>query len=148
MLSIMAWTRELIRNVLEYDPAEPQYAYYIGKIDNAREQAIGIYSNVPQARPKAIGDLGSYDLASIRLLLHGSKNARETEIAARDLYAALDNRVGFEFGTDTVGYAHVFYIDPLYAEPTFLGTDENGVYEYHVPIDIYYKEITNNTWEV
>lgn len=143
MLSIMAWTREYIRSVFEDDPENPTYSYYIGKIDNAREQVIGVYSNVPQARPKAIGDLGSYKLASIRLLLHGSRNARATEKAARDLYAALDNRVGFDFGTSAIGYAHVFYIDPLYAEPTFLGTDENGVYEYHVPIDIYYKEIIN-----
>lgn len=138
MISIMAWTREFIRSV--YDG---EATYYIGKIDNAREWCIGIYGNNAQPRFKAIGTESSYSVASVQLLYHCAKNAREAEQAARELYAALVNRAGFDFGRDSIGYAHCFYIELPYDEPIFLGTDDNGVYEYHVAFNIYYKEITN-----
>lgn len=138
MISITAWTRDFVRSV--YDGAQ---AYYIGKIDNLQEWTLGVYGNNAQPRVKAIGGDSSYKVAAVQLLLHCGKNAKEAEQAARTLYAALENRAGFNFGNEAVGYAHCYYMELPYSEPIFLGSDDNGVYEYHVAVTIYYKEINN-----
>lgn len=141
MLSIMAWTREYLRSLLN----DESVSLYIGKIDNAKENAIGIYSDMPGFNVKAVGLKGSYDIAGVRLLVHGTKNAKVTEGFARTVYNALDNANNFTWGNDTAGYADIFYIALTYAEPNFIGTDENGVYEYHISATIYYKETDKTT---
>ena len=108
--------------------------YYIGKIENIKEKVIGIYGQSSLRRVEAIGKESSYDIAGIRILLHWNKNARESEENARSLYLNL------RYITDVdMGDIHVDYLDLLDAEPTFLGTDENGVYEYHISARAYYR---------
>ena len=107
--------------------------YYIGKIENSKEYALGVYSNPHLRRVEAIGKVSTYDVAGFRLLLHWNRNEKETEIAARELYQKI--RYITETEMDDV---YVYYIDIDDGEPVFVGTDDNGVYEYHISGTIYY----------
>lgn len=109
--------------------------YYIGKIENSKEQALGIYADTGRRRVEAVGKDSSYGAFGVRLLLHWNKNAKETETQARTLFEA----IRYITDTDMTG-VHVQYIDWDYDEPIFIGTDENGVYEYVITGTIYYKK--------
>ena len=108
--------------------------YYIGKIDKAKIETVGVYSMPHLKRIEAFGRSSSYDIAGFQLLLHWNKNARETEAAATNLYEKI------RYTTDTdMGTVHVQYIDFDAGAPTFIGTDDNGVYEYHIAGRIFYR---------
>lgn len=109
--------------------------YSIGKINNSQEYSLGVYSmgNLLR-RIEAVGLVSSYDVAGVNLLLHWNKNANETEAAARNLFEAI------RYITDVdMGLTHVEYIDIQGSEPNFIGTDQNGVYEYTIHMNIYYR---------
>lgn len=108
--------------------------YYVGKIENRNEHVIGVYGNGYGARVEAIGKESSYDIAGFQLLVHWSKNAVESETSARQIFESL------RYITDTqMGEVFVHYLDLDMAEPTFIGTDENNVYEYNISGNIYYR---------
>lgn len=108
--------------------------YYIGKIDNSKEKTIGVYSMLNADRVEAIGRNSSYDIAGFRILVHWNKSMSETETASRRLYSAIRYIQDVEM-TDK----YVFYVDVSNGEPQFIGTDENGIYEYHISGFIYYR---------
>ena len=58
----------------------------IGKIDNSKENAIGVYGDGMMGRIEAFGKNSSYDITGIRILYHGTKNLNDTEQVARSLY--------------------------------------------------------------
>lgn len=109
--------------------------YYIGKIDNTKLKTIGIYSQPGMRRIEAIGKASSYDVAGIRILVHWNKNARETEEAARNIFES----IRYITDADISEEIHVNYLDLIEPEPNFIGTDDNGVYEYHISARIYYR---------
>ena len=126
--------------------------YYIGKIENSKEQVLGIYADDPTPRVEAVGNDSSYGTFGVRLLLHWNKNARETEIQAQSLF----NTIRYITNTDMshtevvdtgdssedviTTTVHIQYIDWAYDQPIFIGTDANGVYEYVIEGVIYYKK--------
>lgn len=119
--------------------------YYIGKIESTKLKTIGLYGQSNQRRIEAIGKQSSYDIAGVRILVHWNKNARESEIAARNIFESIryitdaDMPVPQALAGEDVSVIHVDYLDLLEAEPTFIGTDDNGVYEYHISARIYYR---------
>lgn len=114
--------------------------YYIGKLDNSKTKAVGVYSMPNMARVESIGLESSYDVAGVRVLLHWNKNAKESEQSARNLYEKIRYITDIDMAvTGSQDSVHVQYVDLDDGEPTFLGTDENGVYEYHISMMIYYK---------
>ena len=108
--------------------------FSVGKIDGSKDKSIGIYSDPAYSRVEAIGGLSSYDRASVRILVHWTKNAAETERAARSLFEGL--RYQTDFDMDGI---HVQYIDLTSQEPIPVGTDDNGIYEYVIPLVIFYR---------
>lgn len=108
--------------------------YYIGKIDNSKLKTIGVYSQGNLARVEAIGKDSSYDVAGVRILVHWNKNMRESEIASRSLF----DKIRYITDVD-MGDVHVDYLSVNENEPTFIGTDDNGVYEHHISARIYYR---------
>ncbi len=112
--------------------------YYIGRLDNKKEKALGVYDLGLRGAPvTAIGGAAcsSYDVKNVSLLLHWNKNAKETEAAARVLW----NRV-FEAGDITLASnSHIQFIQPLVPAPIAIDTDDNGVYEYVIEMKIYYR---------
>lgn len=109
--------------------------YYIGKIDNTKLKTIGIYGQPSLRRVEAIGKASSYDIAGIRMLVHWNKNARESEEAARNIFES----IRYITDADISESVHVNYLDLIEPEPNFIGTDDNGVYEYHISARIYYR---------
>ena len=108
--------------------------YYLGKIVNETEKTLGVYSNPSFARVEAIGRDSSYDVAGFMLLLHWNKNARESEDAARDLY----NKIRYILDQDMDGL-FVYMVDLQNGEPAFIGTDNNGVYEFSMTGRLFYR---------
>lgn len=119
--------------------------YYIGKIDNTKLKTVGIYSQQSFRRVEAIGKASSYDIAGIRMLVHWNKNAKQSEEAARNIFESIryitdtDIPVSEALAGEDENVIHIDYLDLLEAEPTFIGTDDNGVYEYHISARIYYR---------
>ncbi|MEG1298309.1 MAG: minor capsid protein [Anaerovoracaceae bacterium] len=111
--------------------------YYIGKLDNKKEKSIGIYQRKTTGSPiMAIGGLEAtkYDIKPISLLLHWSKNARETEEAAFLLFEQLRGITDLQ-----IGQTHVDYVHLMVPEPQDAGTDDKGVYERVIWFDLYYE---------
>lgn len=107
---------------------------YLGKIPNEQPNCIGVYGLASFPMVEAIGKESSYDIAGFRILIHGNMNARATETLARTVYESLKYVDGVQMGD-----YFVQYIELDNSEPTFIGTDENNVYEFHVSGRIYYR---------
>ena len=129
-------TLDEIRDWLKtFDAAEH---YYIGRLDNKQEKSLGVYPLARGGAPvMAIGGIqnSSYDIKAMSLLLHWNKNARETEEAALALWERL-------FGAENVDVpsgSHIQYVRPTVPEPVAVGTDANGVYEYVIQLNIYFR---------
>lgn len=108
--------------------------FSIGKIDSSKDKSIGIYGDSNAYRVEAIGRDSKYDIANIRILIHWNKNLAETEAASRSLYSQLRYQSNFDMSG-----IYVYFIDLIQGEPTFIGTDDNGVYEYVITMRLYYR---------
>lgn len=112
--------------------------YYIGRLDAKQEKSLGVYNLTRRGAPiMALGGAAqsSYDVKSVSLLLHWNRNARETEAAAHVLWNKL-LRAGRPV---TPGGVPIQYIQLTVPEPIAVDTDDNGVYEYVIEMNIYYR---------
>lgn len=111
---------------------------YIGKLDGKKEKSIGVYNRKAEGPLKlALGGLSctSYGVRPISLLVHWNKSAVETEAAAYQLYEKLAHE---ETGLMT-GDTEVRFLMLQVPEPVDIGTDDNGVYEYVIWLDLVYQ---------
>lgn len=110
---------------------------YVGRLDNKREKSIGIYHRKGEGPPvTALGgiDCSSYDVRRLSLLVHWTRNASSSEEAAYRLYDALRR------GEDIViGGHNIRFLVLLNPEPIDIGSDDNGVYEYVIWVDLIYS---------
>lgn len=140
--------------------------YHIGRINNKKEKSLGVYSRPRSGAPvTGIGDTSTYDIKGITLLLHWNRNARETEEAALKLWKKLINATGIDIGdegavvdgdgrrildedgddikalTTASGrrIERIYYARLMVPEPVPVGTDENGIYEYAIQMNVYYR---------
>lgn len=110
--------------------------YFVGKLDTSKENALCVYSRKRSGSPvMALGGLPSYDIKAVSLLLHCSKNAVQTEQTAVKLFEKI--RAERELNINNIP---IYYIAMQVPEPVGIGTDENGVYEYVIEFDLYYKK--------
>lgn len=109
------------------------YTAYAGKIPANDQEIIGVYGGSPLAQIESIGQCSSYHVASINVLVHWNKNAIASEQAAREIYNALNLR------DVNLSGVHINYSYTPYDGPVSLDTDENGIYEYSIPMTIYYR---------
>lgn len=111
---------------------------YIGKIDASKEKVIGVYQR-PQytSADIAIGGMDATKTACkhISILVHWNRNARETESKAQWLYNNLLCVRDLEIAGEHVDYIHL-----LVPEPVDIGTDDNGIYERVIWVDLYYQK--------
>lgn len=111
--------------------------FYIGRLDAKKDKSIGIYPLKISGPPTvALGGLDATKTAtkSVSILLHWNKNAKETEIAAINLFNKL-----LGAGSVTIGATKVNYIKMLVPEPVDVNTDSNGVYERVIQCELYYE---------
>lgn len=111
--------------------------FYIGRLDAKKDKSIGIYPLKVSGPPTvALGGLDATKTAtkSVSILLHWNKNAKETEMAALNLFEKL-----LSAGPVTIGSTKVNYIKMLVPEPVDVNTDTNGVYERVIQCELYYE---------
>lgn len=108
--------------------------YSVGKIDNSKERSLGVYGDSSTRRVESIGQNSSYGTMRIRLLLHWNKSAVETEESARDLFEKIRYITDLDLDTE-----YIEYLDLDYDSPIFVGSDDNGIYEYVISGVIYYR---------
>ena len=108
--------------------------FSIGKIDSSKDKSIGIYGDTNGNRIEAIGKDSMYDISNMRILIHWNKNLTETEAASRSLYELLRYQNNFDMSG-----IHVYFIDLIDGEPIFVGTDNNGIYEYVITLRLVYR---------
>lgn len=109
--------------------------WYGGKIDATKTQCIGIY-NVQGSKPNiALGGLDntSYSSKSISILVHWTNNSNTAEIKAQEVYNTFFGQYG------TIGGHRVIQFDMKTDEPVPVGTDDNGIFEYVINLNIIYE---------
>ena len=129
-----------IRNyIVSLGIAEDSHVY-IGKLDNKQEKSIGVYHRKGDGPPlTALGgiDCSSYDVRRLSLLIHWARNASASEEAAYQLYEALRCKKDI-----TIGNHDIRFLILQTPEPVDIGTDDNGVYEYVIWVDLIYSRST------
>lgn len=100
-------------------------AISIGKIDNNKEKAVCFYNSKRTLAPIKAIDSNTYKIKPITVLLRYTKNQDTAEKMALSIYEHFDDRL--------IGRTIAQHI---YSEPVSLGTDDNGVYEYSIEINM------------
>lgn len=100
-----------------------------GKIDNNKEKAICFYNSKRTLEPIKAIDKNTYKIKPITILLRYTKNQDTAEQMAMSIYEFFDDK-NFMIEDKHITSKH------LYSEPVNLGTDENGVYEYSLEINM------------
>lgn len=116
--------------------AEDQHVY-MGKLDNKQQKSIGVYGRSGSGSPDiALGGLEctTYDTKRLSLLVHWTTRKAESEVAAYELFEKLRNVSSLDIG-DT----HINYLRLMVPEPQDVGTDDGGVYEYVIWLDLIYE---------
>lgn len=110
---------------------------YCGKLDNKKDKSIGVYNLNRQRPPQtAVGGLNnsSYRVKSISILVHWNTSVRDTEKAAEQLYNMLRD-TNNKIINDTKLLFTKMHVD----EPVDVGTDDKGIFESVIELDIYYE---------
>lgn len=110
---------------------------YIGKLDNKKQKSIGVYGRASSGQPHiALGGLErtTYDTRPVSLLIHWNKSKGESEEAAYELFGKLR-----EITSLTIGETPIRYLCLMVPEPQDVGTDDGGIYEYVIWLDLIYQ---------
>lgn len=112
------------------------YSCYMGKLDRKQPQSLGVYQRDGRgsADLTPIGGQKGTRVKSLSLLLHWNQNADETEREAWSLCEKLKSPREFPLGDAFVSYIHL-----RTTEPVDVGTDDRGIYERVVWMDVYYQ---------
>lgn len=111
--------------------------YYIGKLDQKPDKALGIYRLTSSGSPvQALGGIknSSYNIKRISLLIHWTNNMKDTEEISDTLFETIMNSERPAIGTWDVPF-----IGMLVTEPQDVGTDDEGIYEAVIEFEIYYR---------
>lgn len=110
---------------------------YCGKLDNKKDKSIGVYNLNRQRPPQtAVGGLNnsSYRVKSISILVHWNTSVRDTEKAAEQLYNMLRDT-----NNKIINDTKLLFTKMLVDEPVDVGTDDKGIFESVIELDIYYE---------
>ena len=110
--------------------------WFAGGLRITDEKAIVIYNGNAFINPMAIGGIqnSSYKGKGIRILVHWTKNVRESEIKAMEVYDALHGKTNVE-----IAGKRVIQFNMRDPEPVYLGVDESGIFEYVIDLEIIYE---------
>ena len=114
--------------------------YYVGKLDGKQDDSLGVYNLKRSSGPPGIA-LGGLQATKtqkkqISLLIHGTKNNVQTEKKAIELYEAL-----LSCGSFSLSSYQIDFIGLLVPEPVFVDHDDNGIAEYVIEFEIYYRKV-------
>lgn len=110
---------------------------YMGKLDAKQDKSIGVY-NLKRSAPYtvAIGgkDKESYGTKQVSILIHWNRSMRDTEAVSMVLF----NRLS-EVREVKINEKQIKFIHPLVDQPVDVGTDDNGIYEMVIEIELIYE---------
>lgn len=110
---------------------------YCGKLDNKKDKSIGVYNLNRQRPPQtAVGGLNnsSYRIKSISILVHWNTSVRDTEKAAEQLYNMLRDT-----NNKIINDTKLLFTKMQVDGPLDVGTDDKGIFESVIELDIYYE---------
>lgn len=110
--------------------------WYSGGLRTTDEKAIVVYNGNAFVNPIAVGGIqnSSYKGKGIRILVHWTKNVRESEIKAMEVYDALHGETNVE-----IAGKRIIQFNMRNPEPISLGVDDSGIYEYAIDLEIIYE---------
>lgn len=110
---------------------------YCGKLDNKKDKSIGVY-NLNRQRPlqTAVGGLNnsSYRIKSVSILVHWNKSVRDTEETSEQLYNMLRDT-----NNKIINDTRILFTKMQVDGPVDVGTDDKGIFESVIELDIYYE---------
>lgn len=110
---------------------------YCGKLDNKKDKSIGVY-NLNRQRPlqTAVGGLNnsSYRIKSVSILVHWNKSVRDTEETSEQLYNMLRDT-----NNKIINDTKLLFTKMQVDGPMDVGTDDKGIFESVIELDIYYE---------
>ena len=130
-----------IRNYLKtLDTKVDLNNYYIGKLDNKKDKSIGVYQRKINNNPLIAlgGNLMSYKILPVSILVHYNKNARETEEFSNKLYLELLNK-SINLDDLRINNRKIKLIKLYNSSSVDVGADDNNVYERVIELDFYYE---------
>lgn len=104
----------------------------INKVDNNLEYTLCIYNSKRNISPINNLQLSTYSVKPLTILIRYGQNQDKAEIEINELYKFFDNKKTI-IGNKKVSFKHCF------ENPINLGTDDNGIQEYSLEIDLYYE---------
>lgn len=128
--------KDIRKWIADFGIAEDSHVY-IGKLDNKKQESIGVYSRSASGSPEiALGGLEctSYETRHLSLLIHWNRKKSESEDAAFELWERIRSTSRL-----TIENMPVSYIRLMVPEPQDVGTDDSGVYEYVIWLDLIYS---------
>lgn len=128
---VMAWLKSL-------DVLDAETKWTMARLNAGETKRIGVYQRPSYGGAEiAIGgeQATKTRVKHVQILVHWSKNARDTEEAAQALYDAL----AFNKLAQIDGAASVMTDLPM-VEPADVGASDEGIFERVIWLDIYYQE--------
>lgn len=111
--------------------------YYMGTLDSKKDKSLGVYNLKRSQKPIiALGGLEntSYNAKRVSLLIHWNKAYDESENQAIQMYEEI---LSVEIAQ--IGNCDICFIGMLTNEPIDVGRDDNGICEFVIELEIYYK---------
>ncbi|HHY42981.1 MAG TPA: hypothetical protein GX514_09115 [Thermoanaerobacterales bacterium] len=111
--------------------------WFAGGLRTTTEKAIVVYNGRAFVNQTALGgpQNSSYRGKGIRILVHWTKNVKESEQKAQEIYNLLHGMTN-----ETIQGKKIIKIDMRDPEPIYLGIDENGIFEYVIDLEIIYQK--------
>lgn len=128
---------EDVRDLVSSLGLTEDHKVYMGKLDAKQDQSIGVY-NLKRSAPYtvAIGgkDKESYGTKQVSILIHWNRSMRDTEAVAAALFDKLAAMREVRINEKQIKFMH-----PLVDQPVDVGTDDNGIYEMVIEIELIYE---------
>lgn len=116
---------------LDFVPADH---IWIGKLQDKVDKSVGIYPLRRTGLPHNPVGGTDHDVKRISILVHWNNNVVETEEAAYMLFDSI-----MKSRNVVIHEKEILFNQMQVPEPINVGTDANGIYEYVIEFDIYYK---------
>lgn len=128
---------EDVRDLVSSLGLTEDHKVYMGKLDAKQDQSIGVY-NLKRSAPYtvAIGgkDKESYGTKQVSILIHWNRSMRDTEAVSAALFEKLAAMREVRINEKQIKFMH-----PLVDQPVDVGTDDNGIYEMVIEIELIYE---------
>lgn len=131
-------TLDDIKTWLQTVVKAPEGCYFAGKVDSSKDNCIGIFDAEPIKPHIAIGGIQntSYNVKCVGILIHWGKYMPAAEKKAQEVFDSLLGNPN----NAVIGGKRVIDFNMRFNQPVSLDTDDNGIYEYVVYTNIYYRK--------